>query len=71
MYLSVSIMVKNLIFDTYSMNTLRSLRPLRCVILLTAESAKVANSRCLVFNYILTADDTDKRRYPLKKSAFI
>ncbi len=58
MHLSVSIIVKNLIFDTYFMNASRSLRALRCLILFTAKSAKVAkiNLKCLVFNNILTAD---------------
>ena len=39
----MSIIVKNLIFDMYFMNTLRSWCDLRCLILLTAESAKVAS----------------------------
>ena len=45
--------VKNLIFDTQSMNTLCSWRALRCLILFTAESAKVPkiSFKCLVFNY--------------------
>ena len=41
---------KNLIFDTQSMNTLRSWRALRCLILFTAESTKMS-LKCLVFNY--------------------
>ncbi len=49
------IIVENLTFDTYFMNALRSWRALRCLILFTAESAKVAkiSLKCLVFNYKL------------------
>ncbi len=45
--------VENLTFDTYFMNALRSWRALRCLILFTTESAKVAkiSLKCLVFNY--------------------
>ncbi len=44
------IMVKNLIFNNYFMNALRALR---CLILFTAEDAKVAkiSLKRLVFNY--------------------
>ena len=42
--------LKNRIFDTQSMNTLRSWRALRCFILFTEESAKIS-LKCLVFNY--------------------
>ncbi len=45
--------VTNLIFNAYYINTLRSSRALRCLILFTAEGAKVAKTslKRLVFNY--------------------
>jgi phosphoglycerol transferase MdoB-like AlkP superfamily enzyme len=52
-YRLTKIIVKNLIFITYSMSALRSWRALRCLILFTAEGAKDAkiSSKHSVFNY--------------------